>query len=279
MPGYESLYRTLGIRPQPQSAVLPVEGDEDLAGMLTDADVTDMQDADLNEQTAFNSKLPVDPITGEKRGVTSLKSAYDTKQQGMGALRRSLFPARLNAQTAVASAGIKGQSDMGVERMKASSAERVAAINAQAKADNEAERNAFTAGQGALNREAVGARVGMTQAGTTARAKVSQSGQNARQMRGQNESRAKAFEAQAGKIGALGNMFGAKDKLLKQAADLRAQAMAQSGQDDELQQAAQNFRQAYPTNDPAEILQILQSLPGISPEDMQAVYDELTQGQ
>lgn len=280
MPGFGNLYRTLSIRPQPQSPDLPAPGDEDLAGMLSDGDVSDMQDADLQGQQAFNAKLPVSPITNEPRGVLSLKSAYDTKQQGLSALRRTMFPERLKAQSATNAALIAGQSAQNIERQKAGSAERVANINATAKANNEAEQHVFQAGQGALNREAVGQRFSQGQANTNARAAGTQAGQNGRQVSSQNEARAKALEAQAAKIGALGNIFGAKDKLLKQAADLRAQGRpASGGGDPEVANAAQNFRRAYPNAGPDDILGILQSQPGISPDDMQALYDELTGGQ
>lgn len=274
-----SLYNMLNFRPAAQSPVLPVEGDEDYAGMISDGDVSDMQDNSLDEQTAFNSKLPVNPITNELRGVLSLKSGFDTKQQGLSALRRTLGADRTKVRDAKDLANNNAANTMALEKQRESSAEKIASTQAQLQNDRIRAQQEFAAGQAALGRTAIDNRTAATQAQTNAHAHAVQAGQRSRLQSQQAEARAKVLEAQAAKMGRLSNLFGAKDKLLQQAAQIRSQALRAGGQQDaELQQAAQNFRSAYPDAGPDQIMSLLQQ-GGVSPEDMQALYDELTQGQ
>lgn len=274
------LYRTLtNFRPAAPSPTLPVAGDEDYDGMISDGDVIDMQDDDLAQQEAYNSKLPRNPITNEERGVLSLKSGVMTKAQGMSALRRTLGADRTKVKDTMALNNNAAANAMALEKQREGSTERIAATNAKTQNERIRAQQEFSAGQAALTRDAVNARTASTQAQVNNRAHAVQAGQRTRLQSQQAEARAKALETQASKMGPLSNLFGAKDKLLQQAAQIRSQALqAGSQQDAELQQAAQNFRSAYPDAGPDQIMSLLQQ-GGVSPEDMQALYDELTQGQ
>lgn len=282
MPPYDNLWRTLNVRPQPQMPYqAPDPADQELDPYITDGDVADMQDDSLNEQMALNNHLPRNPITNETRGVVSLRSAHDTRNQALGGLRRVLGMERVKSDPANALkiGAANTQNAMALEGQRQASSERVAQTNAATQNQRIQQQQQFQAGENEKNRQAVNGRSASVQANVGRRMQSTQDATRGRQASAQAEARAKALEAQAAKVGALGNMFGAKDKLLAQAAQIRQQAL-QTASTPGASDIAQQYLEAYPGLSGNELLQVLhQTQPDASPEDIQGLYEEILAAQ